>query len=647
MLPNSDELAKVVSSYEWTKIAVTNKQLDKEQIFGSVFKGEVPQSMVKLHFPNDFAITKDGTIYIADTDANSILRVKDHKVSIFAGTTEKGYNGDGDRLSVQFNTPALILLDKEEKHMLIADVDNFLLRDLDIETGKITTVAGIPNVGKLPENGAVGKNSALGIVLSMKYGVDDGLIYLVMRNPDMKTPNPNLYSYENGKFFIHPCKECNGFKKFMTIHDFNVTDEFTDIIEENWLHRIYKNGEVKNLQLTSGNSKGIYYDKEKGTTKLAIGNTIAWELDKDLNYKVWLQDVINITKIDFKENGYWALDSDHARLAKYTDDGKIIPEHFVGAGDNMMGTALMFAKYDEDTLLLVDNDHARIFSYKISTGAISLFAGTGQNDRFQPANDKLDAHFFHPVSIAVDKEKNVYIDEIARIIKINAKGEPSVFAGDSYPGMNENVFRTDARFSSINGLNFDNHGNLLVADTYNNRIAKIDQKGIVTTIAGTGKAGFGAMDIPATKSELNHPHAVLALPDDSLLISDSWNNRVLKLTPDGIIHPFIGKGEYKNYQGNGKFSGDGESALNALLNTPVGLVRLDDGTVLVADTFNNRIRRVKPNGIIDTIWGSDKIINDGNNLHQPFGLLVVNGDLYVGDSQHGAVWRASLDKILK
>jgi RHS repeat-associated protein len=121
--------------------------------------------------------------------------------------------------------------------------------------------------------------------------------------------------------------------------------------------------------------------------------------------------------------------------------------------------------------------------------------------------------------------------------------------------------------------------------------------GIITTVAGTSLDGFNGDGIPATESMLNWPQAVAVAQDGTVYIADTYNNRIRRVGTDGIITTVAGTGE----QG---FSGDGGPAKEAKVSGPEGVKVSPDGTIIIADSWNSVVRRVGPNGIITTIAGT-------------------------------------------
>jgi trimeric autotransporter adhesin len=158
--------------------------------------------------------------------------------------------------------------------------------------------------------------------------------------------------------------------------------------------------------------------------------------------------------------------------------------------------------------------------------------------------------------------------------------------------------------SSLNkpqGLTTDKLGDLLIADTGNNRILRLDSVGKVAIVAGIGTANFGGDGEPAVNAALNAPKGLLIDAIGNLYIADSGNHRVRKIdAATKIITTVAGTGE-------GGFSGDGGTATRAQLYEPSSIALDKAGNLHIADTGNDRIRRVdSATGIISTVAGNGK-----------------------------------------
>src|SRR4029077_6306019 len=128
---------------------------------------------------------------------------------------------------------------------------------------------------------------------------------------------------------------------------------------------------------------------------------------------------------------------------------------------------------------------------------------------------------------------------------------------------------------------------LYIADSGNNRIRKVDTNGIITTVAGGGGKYYGDSGDggPASKARLSFPFGVAVAQNGTIYIADTGNNRVREVTPDGIIRALAGTGAHG-------FAGDGGPALSAELSAPEGITLDGKGNLFIADTVNLRVREV-------------------------------------------------------
>lgn len=146
------------------------------------------------------------------------------------------------------------------------------------------------------------------------------------------------------------------------------------------------------------------------------------------------------------------------------------------------------------------------------------------------------------------------------------------------------------------GLAVDRRGNIFVADNGNVRIRKISADGVVTTVAGNGNAGFSGDGGLATDAQISSVFGLAVDPSGNLWISDCFNNRIRQVTTDGVITTVAGDGSCG-------FSGDGGAAAAARLCGPTGMAIDRAGNLVVVDTGNNRIRKISPDGSIATVAG--------------------------------------------
>ena len=233
-------------------------------------------------------------------------------------------------------------------------------------------------------------------------------------------------------------------------------------------------------------------------------------------------------------------------------------------------------------------------------------------------------HRSNPVDPILFKGDGTILENNNIIITTLAGDGTMDYGGDGGPA-------TQARLSYPNGVATDSAGNIYIADLYNNRIRKVDTSGIITTIAGTGAAGFSGDGGPAILAEFNTPGAVAVDAAGNIYIADGTNVRVRKVATNGIVTTIAGTG----VEG---FSGDGGPAVSAMI-SPSDIAVDADGNLYIADLNNARIRKVDTNGIITTLagMGGQGYFGDGEqakwaNFYYPKSVAADSaGNIYVAD----------------
>ncbi len=189
----------------------------------------------------------------------------------------------------------------------------------------------------------------------------------------------------------------------------------------------------------------------------------------------------------------------------------------------------------------------------------------------------------------------------------------------------------------------DNKGNIYFCDQGNARIRKIDAYGFITTIAGQGSSGISGDGGPASAAKVNYPSGLIMDKVGNIYFADSRNNRIRKIDTAGIISTVAGNGV-------AGYTGDDSSALIAKLNQPHGIALDDTGALYIADTKNNVIRKVTPNGIISTIaGGGDTVFIAGGvksnriKLWEPNDIVIGQDKmLYISDTKNNAIRKINL-----
>jgi len=292
-----------------------------------------------------------------------------------------------------------------------------------------------------------------------------------------------------------------------------------------------------------------------------------------------------------------------------------------------------------------DQGNQRVRRVDLATGTITTFAGTGVGGFSGDGGPATAAQISTPYWLAVDSQ-NLYIAEYGnnRVRRVDlATGIITTVAGTGAAGFSgDGGPATAAQLSAPNGLALDSRS-LYIAEFVNNRVRRVDlATGIITTVAGTGVAGSTGDGGPAAAAQISTPNGC-AVDSANLYISERNTHRVRRVDlATGTITTFAGTGV-------GGFSGDGGPAAAAQINSPRGL-SIDSGQLYIGEYGNNRIRRVDlATGTITTVAGTGALGFSGDGgpvaaaqLYQPMFAAVGSGNLYITDSANHRIRRVNL-----
>ena len=321
-----------------------------------------------------------------------------------------------------------------------------------------------------------------------------------------------------------------------------------------------------------------------------------------------------------------------------------------GVGD---GGAAVSARLDNPTgvvvdgagnLYVADSDNHRVRKIDAS-GTITTVAGTGEQGSNEDRGPAVSAQLHSPTGVTVDGSGNLYVadSDNHRVRKIDASGTITTVAGTGEQGFSGDGGQAiGAQLSHPSGVALDSVGNLYIADRWNNRIRRIDTTGTITTIAGTGGRGFSGDGGTAVAARLHYPGGVVVDGSGNVYVADGSNHRIRRIDTTGTITTIAGTGE----EG---FSGDGGQAFGAQLNLPSGVALDSIGNLYVADSDNHRIRRIDASGTITTFAGRgepasnlDGILAINSRLNLPRGVAVDgSGNLYIADTGNDRIRRVN------
>ena len=272
-----------------------------------------------------------------------------------------------------------------------------------------------------------------------------------------------------------------------------------------------------------------------------------------------------------------------------------------------------------------------------SNGIITTIAGGG--DGSSGGGDATSATLYNPRGVSVDISGNVYIADTGnnKIRMVTRNGIITTIAGGGDGSDADSDVAINVQLNSPTGVSVDISGNVYIADYVNHKIRMVTSRGIITTFAGTGAPGISGDGETATSATLYYPNGVSVDVSGNVYIADTANNKIRKVTSTGIITTIAGAGTRGS-------RGDGGDATSAQLNSPEGVSVDISGNVYIADLGNNKIRMVTSTGIITTFaGGGDGSSGDGGaatsaQLNDPRGVSVdISGNVYIADQLHDKI----------
>ncbi len=291
------------------------------------------------------------------------------------------------------------------------------------------------------------------------------------------------------------------------------------------------------------------------------------------------------------------------------------------------------------------------------SGTICTVAGTGVAGDGADNLFPLATMLYSPADVTIAPDGRLVIVDWNnhRIRMVKPDGRLKIVAGEGELATGAFVDEVSDRLNHPTDVIFDRQGRMVIAAWHNSRIKRLDLgTGKLDNIAGTGARSYGGDNGPALDALLNLPASVVLDADDNLIFSDQANQRLRKLTPAGIISTIAGSGRRG-------FEGDAGHALEASFKLPVGqqghpaahLARDAAGNMYLADTENNRIRRIGADGVVSTVAGNGNYGASGDGgdataaeLAGPVDVAIgPGGDLFIADSENNCVRALTGGKI--
>ena len=542
---------------------------------GGTSRGYVNGNISQAKYNEPWGITKDssGNMYIADKANNCIRKIDTTgNVTTFAGVQDDAANVaakirvpvnpgyvNGQGTAARLRRPQGIVCDRND-NLYFVETDNHVIRKIS-PTGLVTTFAGPPattaNSGGQTTKGFVNGPSATA-TFNQPFGITIDSV-------------GNLYVADN---------------------------------QNHAIRKIDTNGNVTTFAGGSnGNTDG---------TGTAAKFKYPYAVVCDLSNNVFVADYMNGAVRKITPAGVVTTIAGGSGLG-YLDGvktaAKLRPVGITLGPDN----TLFVTDGDPDKNAPAGTAH-RIRMVNTVTGTVTTFAGNGTQTPSTTtainSSDFLDVTFSNPTSMLHDSvNKKLYVVNTGMMnppnpnpffgnyinimdVKPKIKYVVTTLAGGTM-GRNDGSGAT-AQFNLPNGMSLKRNGNLIVADSGNHRIRQVTPAGVVTTLAGTQ---FGYSDGVGDAVKLGNPTAVVEAGNGDMYIADMYSYRIRKLTPNGNVSTVAGTGNFDYLDGPN---------LTAKFRTPYGIVTRSDGSIVVSDAYNHRIRELSavPGSTVQTVVGN-------------------------------------------
>ncbi len=574
--------------------------------------------------PESVAVDTSGNLFIAYPAAN-VVREVDLSTglnSVVAGTGVAGYQGDhGLATNAELNYPMGVAVDAAGD-VFIADSGNNVVREVNLSTGNITTVAGDGSIGY---GGFSDSGPATATQLNWPTAV-------------ALDSHGNLFIADTGNSLIREVPAVNGANPSITTvagYEYPESGGY---------------GSLAGYSGDGGSPWGAELNEPMGLAVDAAGNLFIADSGNNVIRKVDFSAGVITTVAGDGNAGWWGYGG-YGGYSGYSGDGGPATDAQL---NDPQGVALDAA----GNLFIADTGNHAIQKVNHSTQTINNVAGDGSFGYGGFSGDggqATAAQLGFPTGVALDDASgNMYVADVGEdiVLAVSSAGAVSTLTN----GIGDQGPATSAQLSTPEGVASDSSGDLFIADTSDNDIREVNAvTGVITTVAGIGGDGYGGLagysgdGGPATRAQLDAPTGVAVDAAGDLFIADSGNNVIREVNhATGEITTIVGDA----VDGNAGYSGDGGPATQAELDYPTAIaVDAAGDQLFIADSGNNAVRQVDfSTGRISTIVGLG-VPNghggfsggDGVELSDPQGLALDAADnLFIADTDNDVIRQLDL-----
>jgi trimeric autotransporter adhesin len=539
-----------------------------------------PATSAFLHLPSGVAVDSSGDVYIADTADNIIREVTpDGLINTIAGDSYPSFLGDtGQAINAELYGPEDVALDSSG-NIYIADTQNGRIRQVNT-SGVINSYAGDGTIGYAGD-GAAGTSAEIWAPYAL--AVDS---------------SGDVYFVENGDSRIRVIKASTTFASDIASGTAPVSG---------------------NISTVAGNGSAGFAGDGSAATNAELNFPSGIALDSSGN--LYIADALNLRVRKISGTNISTVAGNG--VMSYSGDG--------GAATAAQMNSPQAVAVDPSGNIYVADTANNVVRRVTTDGIIRPSAGHGSAGFGGDGNAATSAQLNGPRGLAVDSAGNVYIADTknARVRMVAPSGTISTVAGNGTSGYGgDSAAAASAQLYTPVGLAVDASGNLYIADFNNNRIRMVTPGGTISTVAGTGNAGYSGDGGPASSAQLNYPIGVAV---------DSGHYVIRKVLSGGQIYTIAGNGL-------AGYSGDGGQAVQAQIGSPAA-VAADSAWNIYFTDGSARVRKVYTNGYIVAAGGNGTVGYSGDGgpavnaqLDAPEGLaLDSKGNVYLADSANNAV----------
>lgn len=686
-------------------------------IAGVGYRTGIPAIDADVGWPMGVVRRPDGDLVVVDYHAHRLWRIDQEGIlHVFAGDGVPGNAGDGGPASeARFYWPHDLTQDKYG-NLYLSDLGNQVIRRIDYATGIVTRVAGSGNVGRDGDGGP-----ALEAELDTTCGVavdDAGDLYLSsewannIRRVDAQTGLIDLFAGQNARPPLNQSGDIptsGPTLSFMGYHgDGGLAQDAAfhhpeHLAFDHGCQHLYvcdnSNDRVRRINMTTGIIATVLGNGRRssagdGGPATAAGTLMPDAICLDINNNLYVGEKYGYrirkvdattgivttlvgngvpgfgeeglpgvqTKCNSVEAGIWA-DADgtvywgdcSGRLRRYDDQTGIVTTVLGGTSvhDSELATKAFLngpgglVVGPDGTIYIADVWNQRIRAIEPDSGLIHTVAGNGARAFGGDNGSATDAYLGNPHDVAVDSQGRLLIADTrnGRIRRVERDGTIITIAGTTLPwdggegrwDKGDGGPANSASFMQIEAVTVGPNDDIYVGDGVG-RIRRIDaQTGLISTVVGLGVPGYSGDGGPATQAKIGTPTAIDFDSAGNLYFADKIYHVVRRVSTEGIITTIAGCGK-------AGFTPDGIDAAEAKINLPYGLAIGPNGIVYFSDSANNRVRRIAMTGELETIAGCDAAGDAGESgpaikahLNEPHGLCFYGDSLLISDHYNNRV----------